>query len=174
MNETVEELIGAEDWAAARRAIRRELRSSPDDHWLLTRLGTTYYEQKRYRQALKYSDKALALEPTCPLALWDRACALQMLNQPAAALQTYRHLVRRGVRRLASGQCGEGGRWACGLVADCHYRMAGCYRQMGKRRLAVRALKQHLSLRGPACWSIYSLRAVRKELKSLEKELGNT
>ena len=36
----------AENWSAARKAIRLMLRSSPDDHWLLTRLGLTYYRTK--------------------------------------------------------------------------------------------------------------------------------
>lgn len=77
----IEALIEAEKWSAARQAIRAKLRSSPDDHWLLTRLGLTYYEEKRYKQALRYSVRALEKMPHCPLVLWDYAGTLEMLGQ---------------------------------------------------------------------------------------------
>jgi tetratricopeptide (TPR) repeat protein len=73
MSIEIEKLIKAENWSAARQAIRLRLRSSPDDHWLLTRLGLTYYEQRRCRLALKYHLRALEKMPNCPLALWDYA-----------------------------------------------------------------------------------------------------
>jgi tetratricopeptide (TPR) repeat protein len=65
----IEKLIEAEDWERARGLIRAALRAELADHWLLTRLSLTYYEQRRYRTALRWSDKALALGPDCPLVL---------------------------------------------------------------------------------------------------------
>lgn len=40
----VETLLDAGKWAEARRLLRSGLRREPDHHWLLTRIGTTYYE----------------------------------------------------------------------------------------------------------------------------------
>ena len=65
--------------------MRAKLKSSPNDHWLLTRLGLTYYEERRYKQALKYELRALAEAPNCPLALWDYAGSLEMLGRTEAA-----------------------------------------------------------------------------------------
>jgi tetratricopeptide (TPR) repeat protein len=67
MASKIERLIEAEDWPAARRAIRAELRSDPKNHWLLTRLELTYYEEKDYQQALACERRALAEAPKCPL-----------------------------------------------------------------------------------------------------------
>lgn len=167
---TIERLISVEDWAAARRAVRAKLRSSPKNHWLLTRLGLTYYEERRYKQALKYSLRALAEAPNCPLALWDYAGTLEMLDQTQAALKVYLHLVRRGVRKIAFGDCGEGLAWARGLVADCHYRMAHCYTALQRPEMAIKALKSHIALRGPNCRSIYLFAKVRKELEKAETQ----
>ena len=41
----IETLIEQEKWTDARQAIQEELKAAPDNHWLLTRLSTTYYEQ---------------------------------------------------------------------------------------------------------------------------------
>jgi tetratricopeptide (TPR) repeat protein len=163
----IERLIEAEDWPTARRAIRAELRSDPKNHWLLTRLGLTYYEEKDYKQALEFARRALAEAPDCPLVLWDYAGSLQMLGRGQNALKIYRRLIRRGITAIAFDDCGEGLAWARGLVADCHYRMAGCYRRSRRKAMAIKSLTSHLTLRGPGCRSIYPLPMVRKELQKL-------
>jgi tetratricopeptide (TPR) repeat protein len=168
MNSKIEALIEAEDWPSARRAIRAELRSSPKHHWLLTRLGLTYYEQRRYRRALEYALLALSEAPNCPLVLWDYAGTLQMLGQHQAALKVYRRLIRRGMTAIAFGECGEGLSWARGLVADCHYRIAGCYKALRRPKLAIKSLQNHLSLRGLGRRSIYPLAKIRRDLRNLQ------
>ena len=65
----IEGLLASEDWTGARRAIRLRLRHAPDDHWLLSRLALTYYEQRKYKKALEIERQALRLAPRCPLAL---------------------------------------------------------------------------------------------------------
>lgn len=153
----IEQLIGAQKWACARRALRAKLRVSPDDHWLLTRLSLTYYEEHRYNEALEYSFRAVTEAPDCPLALLDYAGSLQMLDQTQAALDVYSRLIRRGVDEIAFGDCGEGLAWARGLVADCHYRVAPGFVTMRRRQMAIKSLRRHISLRGPGCRSIYQL-----------------
>src|SRR5262245_679907 len=115
---TIEDLLDVERWRDARARIRLELRSRPDSHWLHTRLALTYYEERRYRLALRSSERALRLAPACPLVLWDYAGALQMLARHREALRIYSELVNRGVHRIARDECGEGIAWARGLVAD--------------------------------------------------------
>jgi len=170
MSKAIERAIETEDWPRAGTLIRSALKCEPDNHWLLTRLGLTYYERRQYERALLYSEKAFALAPQCPLVLWDYAGCLDMLDRTQEALSMYRWLVRRGVERLAHGECGEGIAWARGLVADCYYRIAHCHRVLGDRTRAVASYRQHLALRGPGCRSIYSIAEVRKELQSLLRE----
>lgn len=172
MSAAIESMIKSEDWAGARRLIRAELRRQPDSHWLLTRLGLTYYEQRRYAEALRYSKKALARAPNCPLVLWDYAGTLDQLGRHREALRVYARLVRRGVESLAEGECGEGLRWARGLVADALYRQGLAYAAIGQRRRARAALECHLALRGPGTRSIYPIREVRGELRALAGAVG--
>jgi hypothetical protein len=59
MSKAIEVAIRSERWKKARQLIRARLREQPDSHWLLTRLGLTYYEERAYRASLSYSRKAL-------------------------------------------------------------------------------------------------------------------
>jgi tetratricopeptide (TPR) repeat protein len=101
MTKAIESAIETDDWPRARVLIRSALKRDPDSHWLLTRLGLTYYEQRQYKRAIQYSEKALALAPHCPLVLWDYAGCLEMLDRTQEALAIYRRLLRRGINRLA-------------------------------------------------------------------------
>ena len=169
MSKAIERAIEVDDWPKARSLIRAALERCPDNHWLLTRLGLTYYEQRQYKRALRYIEKALALSPRCPLVIWDYAGCLHMLGKYKEAIAVYKRLTTRGVDRIATGDCGEGKAWARGIVADCYYRAAQCYRKLDNRKRAARAYRRHLALRGPGCRSIYGIGDVRRELLSLER-----
>lgn len=160
----IETLIRAGRWLDARRKIQRELRADPENHWLVGRLSLTYYERRQYADALRYSTRAVQLAPRCPLAQWDLAGTLQMLGRHEESAAIYRRLIRRGVNRIASGTCGEGVPRARGLVADCHFRLAGCLQSLGRQSLAQRHYAKHIGMRGPGCLSVYSLRQVRTRM----------
>ena len=153
----IESLIAIDDWKGARKAIAAALRTEPDSHWLLSRLALTHYEEFQYQTALAFDEMALELAPNCPLVLWGYAGTLEMLGREHDALNVYRLLVERGAESIAYGECGEGLARARGLVADCYYRMAGCYKSLGQHRKADEAFVTHLDLRGPGCQSIYPL-----------------
>lgn len=168
MSKAINASLERSDWTAARRLTRAQLRREPTNHWLLTRLSLTYYEQHDYHRALRYSREAIKSAPRCPLVLWDYAGALDMLGRKKEALRLFRRIARRGVQSIASGLCGEGLAKARGLVADCLYREAGCYSDLGNRARATKAYRSHLRLRGPGCRSIYPIRDVRRELSKLQ------
>jgi tetratricopeptide (TPR) repeat protein len=163
----IEKAIRLGRWNTARRHIRIALRSNPNDHWLITRLSTTYYEQRAYKRALGYCLQAQALAPQCPLVLWDLACALEMSGNARRARKVFRSLIRLGVDRITAGDCSEGTRWARGLIADCWYRLAKCEKTLGHLMVAASCIRRHMRLRGPHCHSIYSAVAIRAELKSI-------
>ena len=153
----IERLLDQERWADARAEIRRQLKKTPDSHWLVTRLGVTYYEERRYRIALRCSEKAFDLAPECPLVLWDYAGDLQMLGRHSEALDLYARLVTQGVEGLLKNECSEGRAKARGLIADSHYRASQSLAALGNKEASDSAFAQCLDLRGPGCRSIYKL-----------------
>lgn len=162
----IEDMIAADDWAGARRRIQTELRESPRSHWLLSRLALTYYEQRNYKKALETEKRALEIAPRCPLSLWGLAGANDMLGRRTEAAALYVRLIRRGVTRLADGECGEGLRWARGLVADCWYRLGAIREDQRDDHGAILAFQRHLQRRALGS-SIYSAREVRSRLRAL-------
>jgi tetratricopeptide (TPR) repeat protein len=160
-------LIFTDEYQKARKLIQLALKKNPDDHWLLSRLALTYYEQFKYDKAYSIELRALSFAPKCPMVLWGAAGSLHMLGRQNEAILIYKRLVKRGVKSLAFGECGEGIGKARGLIADCLYRLALCYELLGNKVAAAKYYQQHLDQRGPGCHSIYSIREVRKEYRNL-------
>jgi tetratricopeptide (TPR) repeat protein len=163
----IERAMAANDWPKARRLIREELRKNRDDHWLLTRLSLTYYEQKQYRKSLQYVTQALQIAPYCPLAVWDYAGTLDMLNRKKKALQVFQWPIGWGEKAIAYNECGEGIRFARSLIADCYYRVARIHEERRERGKAMSAYRQHLLRRKRGVRSIYPLSDVRRKFAAL-------
>jgi tetratricopeptide (TPR) repeat protein len=167
--EAIEQAIARDEWLRARRLIRAALSRKADDHWLLSRLALTYYEQRQYRRALNYELKALQIQPYCPLAIWGYAGTLAMLERDKEALEIYRWLISWGEDRLAYGPCGEGIQRARSLIADCFYRIACVLEARGQHKRALLFYKEHLSRRNRGTRSIYPLKVVKANMKALQE-----
>jgi tetratricopeptide (TPR) repeat protein len=165
--ESIEALIEQEMWTEARRAIREELKAHPADHWLLTRLSTTYYEERDYEEALRWVEKAREMAPDCPLVLWDYAGTLDMLGREREAIAVYQTLLQRGVEAIAAEECGEGEEWARGLLTDCVYRAGRCFEDLEDRRKAADLYGTFLNLVDLGAPSIYSREDALARLRKL-------
>jgi tetratricopeptide (TPR) repeat protein len=156
----INHFLDRDSWARARQLIEPEMaKISPLDfsrHWLLTRLSTTYYEEKRYEEALEIAKQAEQIAPDCPLVLWDLAGTYSMLNDNAIAISIYTKLIKRGIDRIARDQCGEGRRWAASLIADCWYRLGICHRNAGNTKKAIKCWSKHFEMVVKGIDSIYS------------------
>lgn len=163
----LKKLEAKEKWQEAIALAKSLLKEVPEDHWLLTRISSSYYEARQYRNALKYAKKSLVLAPNCPLALWDFAGALDMLKESRKAIEIWKKLLRKGVEKIAFDECGEGLRWTESLLNDCRYRIGCSYSDLGKKKLAIKYLKAHLAHRRAGLPSLYSRQQVKRELSNL-------
>jgi tetratricopeptide (TPR) repeat protein len=161
LGKQVESALKAEGWKKARWVIEAALKPNPKDHWLLSRLALTYYEERRYKQALYWDGMALREAPYCPLAIWGYAGSLESLDRSGEALVLYRWLLSWGEEELAFGDCGEGVRWARSLMADCHYRIARIWEKKRQWKRAVAEYEIHLARRKDGDGSIYRIRDVK-------------
>lgn len=161
------EYFEQEEWGSARRLIQQALVTAPNNHWLLTRLSTTYYEQHDYERAEEYARNALRVAPRCPLARWDCAGALDMLGREQDAIEIWKELVAQDVQELAYDECGEGLRWAQSLVNDSRYRIGLSYLSLGNTRQARKYLMDHLRNRKRGLPSLYRLAEVKRRIDAL-------
>jgi tetratricopeptide (TPR) repeat protein len=157
----IETLIRKSAWKEAQAVIENQLAKEPDDHWLWARLSGVRYEKRDYRGALQAADTALESVPDCPLALWSKAGAVEILGKAGAAIRLYAQLLLRGFEQLKSpdedaNECWEGPDWTAGLTADCVFRTAGCLTKLGRRDRAVETYRLFLSLVDLGMQGIYS------------------
>jgi tetratricopeptide (TPR) repeat protein len=164
---TIEKFLDADDWIAARRLIKAELKRDPKDHWLLSRLALTYYEQRKYDRALYWDTMALQQAPYCPLAIWGYAGTLEELGRYDESLSLYRWLPSWGEEYLAHGDCGEGIRRARALIADCHYRIACIWEKKRQWKRAIVEFESYLAMRKDGHGSIYALRDVKLQYEEM-------
>lgn len=160
------------DLRSARRSLREELAAEPDHHWILTRIGNTYYQEGKNRLALKYIRKALGIQPKCPLVQWDYACVLSEVGKDKEALRIFEKLIRRGANRIAEDECGEGLSWAKSLILDCYYRGGCSADSLGKKSLAKKYFLQHFQNRARGLFSLYRRADARRQVIEAFPELG--
>lgn len=163
----IELLIQREFWTKAREIIRIELGKDPKNHWLLTRLSSTYYEERRYKTALTFSKKARRIAPNCPLVIWDYACSLDMLGREKSAINLWKKLVDRGERSIAFDECGEGLRWARSLINDCYFRIGESYYDIRSESLARSFIRKHLRGRKSGLPSLYEVKKIREHFPEI-------
>ena len=168
----IESLIAERKWESAQKAVEKQLGKEPDDHWLWSRLSGVKYERQDYRGALDAAEKALNIVPDCPLALWSRAGALDMLGRTKEAGKIYIQLTRRGLEELNdpdedANDCWEGADWTRCLVVDCIFRTADCLAKIGKRKEAAEWYHRFLNLLDFGMQGIYSREDATARLKKL-------
>jgi tetratricopeptide (TPR) repeat protein len=167
----IEGAFAREDWTGARNLIVAELKRTPDDHWLLARLSTTYYEQHRYADALKFIRAAFRLMPKCPLVLWDYAGTLDALGKSRQALKIYGKLIEQGPHCVGEeNPCGEGLEWALSLLADCVFRAGACWERLDKRDKAVLWYEAFLKLRTQWSGGIHTPDDALQRIEKLSKD----
>jgi tetratricopeptide (TPR) repeat protein len=159
-------LLAEEKWEEARALIQQELESEPMNHWLLTQLGVTYYEQKRYHDALGYFEESLKLVPDCPLTLWNLAGVLDALDRSVEAVPIYTSLLKSRMSPQ-SDACWESDQWADELKTDCVYRIGVCFEHLGNRDRAEWCYRRYVQLTLAGINGSYSLDGVMTRIRSI-------
>lgn len=154
------------DWSAARRLLQLELNRDPNNHWLLTQIGATWYEQRRYKSALKYLIRSIRIVPDCPLTLWNLAGTLDDLNRPEKAIPIYVRLIR-STTRASDDPCWESPEWSDTLKVDCVFRLGVCLMRSGKPWAAEECFRNYVQLVLAGRTGSYSLEDARLEILSL-------
>jgi tetratricopeptide (TPR) repeat protein len=163
-NDRINELLEREKWNKARRLLEDERDRAPDDHWVLTQLGVTYYEKRRYKKALQLFLASRKIVPDCPLTLWNLAGALDALGKAAKAIEIYAGLLKSNTT-AKEDPCWESKEWTDALKADCVYRLGVCFQHLGRLRKAEQCYRQYLNLLLAGIEGSYSIEAVTSKIR---------
>jgi tetratricopeptide (TPR) repeat protein len=165
-NDTIDDLFEREKWKEARKLLQEASKKDPESHWMLTQLGVTYYEQRRYEEALERFLASLGLDAECPLTLWHLAGTLDALGKHTAAIEIFTWLLETN-RSPAKYSCWESPAWADKLKTDCLYRLGVCFRHLGKKKNAEHCYRQYLNLVLIGANGMYSIEDVARNIRRL-------
>lgn len=168
----IERLLQQGRWTAARTALEKERLKDPHNHWLLTQLGVTYYEQRKYKEALRLFRKSLTIVPDCPLTLWNVAGGLDAMGKPLQAMAIYTSLLK-STTSPDDDPCWESNAWADSLKADCVFRLGVCLEHLGNNKKAEHCYQQYLRLALVGVEASYSVEAVTERIRGVRREGAN-
>jgi len=169
----IEELIQKEDWGGARKLIEKDLIRDPKNHWLLTHLGVTLYEERRYREALTPLLSSLEIVPDCPLTLWNLAGTLDSLGKSELAVSIFAWLLKCETSP-EDDPCWESETWASSLKTDCVYRLGMCFQKLNRSDSAERCFRVYIDLLLEGMKGMYSLEAAASQIRKLDASVPNS
>ncbi|TQF09021.1 tetratricopeptide repeat protein [Myxococcus llanfairpwllgwyngyllgogerychwyrndrobwllllantysiliogogogochensis] len=167
ISKRIDQLISAEKWVELEGVISKALVAAPDDHWLHVRRADAWYEQRRYRKAATLYRKVLELMPGCPLGRWGLASAELALGAHPEARKLFQSLAREKPEVMGTRVCGEGVRWARGVVADANFRLGQLAEREGSKVVARRRYRTYLRTMERPALSIESRKGAQERLSAL-------
>jgi tetratricopeptide (TPR) repeat protein len=159
--------------ALAKKELKRLPLRDWDAHWLYAQLSSAFFEQHKYKTALKYSTKGYDIAPCCPLAIWHYAGDLYYNRKFKAAGDLYLSILEKPPNELAFGVCGEGRKMASAYRSDCRIRLAMCYFRMKELQKARHWAKLFLRYYPKRNLGIDKKKFGVKWLRKIEKEIAN-
>lgn len=171
LSKKVDLLFRQGKWAKARKLLEEEREEEPTDHWVLTQLGVTFYEERRYEEALQLFSASLQIVDDCPLTLWNVAGALDSLDRHDEAVPIYTWLLR-ATTSADKDPCWESKEWADALKADCVYRLGLCFEHLGNREVAEHCYLQYMNLLATGIEGRYSVDDVLGKVRRLSSNGG--
>jgi hypothetical protein len=172
INARINELFRTCRWDDARRLLEIERDKDPSNHWVVTQLGVTYYEQKCYKEAYRLFRASYDILDTCPLTLWNLAGALDALGKYDVAIRFYTWLLQSD-KTPKDDPCWESALWTASLKADCLYRLGVCYQHLGRNDPAECCFREYLNLMARGIDGMYPADDVMKRLRSLQGLRGH-
>jgi cytochrome c-type biogenesis protein CcmH/NrfG len=163
----IQELKKCKSWDIIRKRLLRKLRRDPTKVILLTYLSNAYFEEGKYKKALKASIKACSRLPENPLVLWDYAHALYMNSEFSKSLGTFKAIMCMRPTAIAKSM-----NWKIENAKEfwnaSRFNIALCYIQFDKLGLAVRALESYLK-HLPDCGAYYSPELTKEKIKNIRR-----
>jgi tetratricopeptide (TPR) repeat protein len=160
------EHIEKDEYAQARQMLKNHLKRDNTNYWAMTMVAMSYYEERKYKKALEWSEKSLKECSDDPLTLWVYTGPLSQLGRLEEAIQIWQQIIEWGPEKVGLELCQEGIAWAKSLINNCRYMLAMAYKDKGNKTLALDYLQAHLAHR-KGTKSIYPLKEVKKEMREL-------
>ncbi|WP_226994067.1 tetratricopeptide repeat protein [Myxococcus hansupus] len=167
ISKRIDAFFSEQQWDALDQLISESLQGTSDDHWLHVRRADAWYARGKYAKAARLFQKVLESVPRCPLGRWGLANALMARGDTNEARKLFLSLARQKPEVMGTRECGEGVRWARGLVADAHFRLGQLEEQAGAKAAARRRYQSYLRTLELPAFTLESRKAATARLRAL-------
>lgn len=167
ISKRIDALFSSQQWSELDQLISESLQGTSDDHWLHVRRADAWYAQGKHARAARHYQKVLESTPRCPLGRWGLANTLMARGDADDARKLFLSLARQNPEVMGTGECGEGVRWARGLVADANFRLGQLEEAAGAKAAARRRYQAYLRILQQPALSLESRRDANARLRAL-------
>lgn len=133
------------DKREAIEAYEKALQLYPALAGALVNIGTIYFNARKWREAEKFYQQAIAADITYPLAHFNLANLHEELGRTSLAIQHYKKAIELHP-----------------AYADAHYNLALLFQTRGRAMEAMRHWKQYLGLDSKSQWALIAKRELAK------------
>ena len=148
--------------------VRRAVKPRNLDHDVLIRRGLELHEARKYSAALPWFELALLVAPRCPVAMYNQANTLHMLDRDSEAEPMLRALIQATPEELHEG-CPESQPRSLRLDAHFLLFLVLLYGH-GSADEAFGLAAKHLLMRRRGLHSVWTAREVRRQIVELRRE----
>jgi tetratricopeptide (TPR) repeat protein len=146
----------------------KRARSHGRDHEVLIQRGSDLHEARQYGAALRWFERALLVAPDCPVAVYNRANTLHMLDRDHEAEGLLRELIAATPQELRR-RCPE--TQPRSLQLDAHFLLFLVLADgRGPCEGAFAFAAKHLRLRRRGLYSVWSAREVRNDIAAMRRK----
>ena len=138
-------LMNKKKYAAAERLLLECLNDDPTDGYVLSQLALVSWYRHKDEEALRYADRAKAVDPTAPLTLSIRAKILWSMKKFEQSITEWEQILNMSEQEVE--QKGYGKNWAKSIINDARYYNALCLHKLFRDKEAFPLMEEHLKNR---------------------------
>ena len=138
-------LMDKRKYAAAERLLLECLNDDPTDGYVLSQLALVSWYRHKDEEALRYADRAKAVDPTAPLTLYIRAKILWSMEKFEQSITGWEQILNMSEQEVE--QKGYGKNWAKSIINDARYYNALCLHKLFRDKEAFPLMEEHLKNR---------------------------
>ena len=138
-------LMDKKKYAAAERLLLECLNDDPTDDYVLSQLALVSWYRDKDEEALRYADRAKAVDPTAPLTLSIRAKILWSMKKFEQSITEWEQILNMSEQEVE--QKGYGKNWAKSIINDARYYNALCLHKLFRDKEALPLMEEHLKNR---------------------------
>ena len=164
-SDCINEFIQSDNWDQAEELLLKNIDLFPDEYWLYTTLSEIYSGKREYEKAFIYSKKAMEMNSTDILVIYNYAEGLLRFDKTWEAIKLFNRIINTDIEVIAYGKYGEGMKYAKSKINDSIALLGYAYYDLKDNKRAQKYFTQHLENRKRGIYSDFRKKQIEKAFR---------